>query len=386
MPAAPRVLIVIPAYNHAGSLRDVVLRALAVHPDVLVVDDGSTDDVCAALSGLPVRVAAHPVNRGKGAAILTAAQEAKKFGYSHIVTLDADGQHDPEDFGKFLSLIEEDPTAVIVGARDFNTPNVPASSRFGRRFSNFWLRVQTGQVVDDVQSGFRAYPATLLLALPLRETRYSFEVEVLVKAAWAGASLREVPISVHYPPKSRRVSHFKAFSDNVRIGLLNTRLTARAMMPWPQKKMSLDDAGRIRVTRPLKSLRILLAKRETPLTLGLSAGFGSFVGALPLPGLSCIIILLFSGFTRVNKYAALASNQLCIPPFVQSVCVLTGYFLRHGHFLREYSVNTLGYQAGQRLLEWILGSLVVAPLLAVAVGFVVYLTAVPVGRSLKETP
>jgi len=348
----------------------------------MVVDDGSTDDGLAVLAGLPILAVRHPVNKGKGAAILTGAREAVKRGFSHIVTMDADGQHDPEDFQKFLSVIEEDPSAIVVGARDFNTPNVPGSSRFGRRFSNFWLRVQTGQVLDDVQSGFRAYPLGLLLALPLRETRYSFEVEVLVKAAWAGVALREVVVGVHYPPKSERISHFNALLDNVRISLLNTRLTARAMLPWPQKKMRVDDAGRISVTRPLKSLRILLARRETPLNLGLSAGFGCFVGALPLPGLSCMIILLCSGFTRLNKYAALASNQLCIPPFVQAASVLMGHYLRHGRWLTEFSVETLGRQAGQRLLDWVLGSLVVAPALALTVGVIVYLMAVPVRRRL----
>ena len=385
MNAPPRVLIVIPVYNHAATLRGVVERVLALHPDVLVVDDGSTDNALAALAGLPALAAAHGVNRGKGAAIMTGAFFAAKRGFSHIITMDADGQHDPEDFQRFLPLIDEDSTAIIVGARDFNTPNVPNSSRFGRRFSNFWLRVQTGQALDDVQSGYRAYPVRALLALQPRERRYSFEVEVLVRAAWAGFTLREVPVRVHYPPRSERVSHFNALADNARISLLNTRLTARAMMPLPQKKMRLDGEGRVSVTRPLKSLRILLAKRETPPTLALSAGFGCLVGALPLPGLSCMIILLCSGFTRLNKHAALASNQLCIPPFVQAVSVLVGHYLRHGRWLTEFSVETLGREAGQRLWEWVLGSLVMAPALALTVGTLTYLMAVPVRRTLKGT-
>jgi len=381
---APRVLIVIPVYNHGDTLRAVCERALAVHPHVLVVDDGSTDGGADTLQGLPLEVIRHPANKGKGAAVMTAARRAAELGYTHMVTMDADGQHDPEDFRAFAPMIEAEPTALVVGARDFDTPNVPGSSRFGRRFSNFWLRVQTGQVLDDVQSGFRAYPVNALTALKLGETRYSFEVEVLVKAAWAGFPLREVPISVHYPPPEERISHFDAFRDNVRISLLNTRLTARAMMPLPHRGLDVDDQGKVSVLRPMRSLRELLSRRETPGNLAVSAGFGCLVGALPLPGLSCMIILLASGFMRLNKYAALASNQLCIPPFVQAACVLTGYYIRHGRWLTEFSVQTLGYQAGQRLLEWVLGSLVVAPLLALAVGAVTYLMALPVRRALEE--
>ncbi|MHC1711359.1 MAG: DUF2062 domain-containing protein [Solidesulfovibrio sp.] len=381
-----RICILIPVYNHGATLRRMVERALAVCSQVLVVDDGSTDTGPAALSGLPVEVLTHRKNLGKGAAVMTGARRAVKLGFTHMVTLDADGQHDPEDFRKFLPLIFEAPEAIIVGARDFNVPNVPGSSRFGRRFSNFWLRVQTGQTLDDVQSGYRSYPLSVLMALELGETRYSFEVEVLVKAAWAGFPLREVPISVYYPPREDRVSHFDAFMDNVRISLLNTRLTARAMMPVPQRKMRLDKAGCVSAVHPLRSLRLLLAQRETPLNLALSAGFGCLVGALPLPGLSCMIILLASGYLRLNKYAALASNQLCIPPFVQAACVLTGYYLRQGRWLTEFSVNTLGHQAGQRLWEWVLGSLLVAPAMALAVAGGVYLMALPLRHAVKETP
>src|SRR5512147_1572976 len=95
-PATDKIkpLIVVPVYNHSGTLRDVVNRAIAVCSDVLVVDDGSTDGSAEAVKGLPVRLVRHETNRGKGAAILTAVGEARKLGMSHIITIDADGQHD----------------------------------------------------------------------------------------------------------------------------------------------------------------------------------------------------------------------------------------------------------------------------------------------------
>lgn len=379
----PRVLVAVPVYNHASTLRAVVLGLLERHPHVLVVDDGSDDLEPEVLAGLPVRMVRHGRNRGKGAAIRTAALEARRQGMSHIVTIDADGQHDPADLPLFLEAVAADPLAVIVGARDFNTENVPGSSRFGRAFSNFWLRVQTGVILSDVQSGYRAYPLIVLENLRCTENRYSFEVEVLVRAAWAGFRLREVNIRVHYPPKGERVSHFRAFMDNARISLLNTRLTIRAVMPVPHRKFGEDEAGRVSPIHPLKSLQILLRDDATPAGLGLSAALGIFLGTLPLIGIHSIAILLAAGWLRWNKIAALAASQLCMPPLVPALCIEAGHYLRHGVFLTEISLRTLGYEAPQRLWEWILGSMLLAPLLAALTGAAVWVLARIVAAGLK---
>lgn len=379
----PRVLVAVPVYNHAPTLRAVVLGLLERHPHVLVVDDGSDDLEPEVLAGLPVRMVRHGRNRGKGAAIRTAALEARRQDMSHIVIIDADGQHDPADLPLFLEAVAADPLAVIVGARDFNTENVPGSSRFGRAFSNFWLRVQTGVILSDVQSGYRAYPLNVLENLRCTENRYSFEVEVLVRAAWAGFRLREVNIRVHYPPKGERVSHFRAFMDNVRISLLNTRLTIRAIMPVPHRKFGEDEAGRVSPIHPLKSLRILLQDDATPAGLGLSAALGIFLGTLPLIGIHSIAILLAAGWLRWNKIAALAASQLCMPPLVPALCIEAGHYLRHGVFLTEISLRTLGYEAPQRLWEWILGSMLLAPLLAALIGAAVWVLARIVAAGLK---
>lgn len=380
MSIACRPLVVIPVFNHGATLRQVVIRALEVHPHVLVVDDGSTDGGADTLAGLPCEVLRHERNRGKGAAILSAAKAADERGMTHIITLDADGQHDPADIGKFLPLIAAEPGAVVIGARDFDVPNVPGSSRFGRQFSRFWLRVQTGFDVSDVQSGFRAYPVQLLRQLALREAGYAFEVEVLARAAWAGFPLRDVEISVYYPEPDKRVSHFDKFRDNVRISLLNTRLTARSMLPLPHRKYAVDDAGKVSVLHPLRSLRLLLADNATPRELALSGALGMALGTSPLIGLHSISILFLAGYLRLNRICALAVSQLCMPPLVPAMCIEAGYFIRHGRFLTEISMETLGHQALQRLGDYVLGSLVLAPLLALPVAGVLYVLACLVRR------
>jgi glycosyltransferase involved in cell wall biosynthesis len=232
-----RAVIVIPVYNHAATLRGVVTEALRVHDAVMVVDDGSTDDVAGALQGVEVPLLRHPRNLGKGAAILTAAREARRLFMTHMVTIDADGQHNPQDINRFLPWIRSHPDAVVVGRRDFDHADVPRANRFGREVSNFWLRLQTGRALGDAQSGFRVYPLWVLEGLKLHERRYTFEIEVLVKAAWAGIELIETDIPVYYPPGEERVSHFHLFRDNLRLTRLNARLTLRAMLPWPHRQL-----------------------------------------------------------------------------------------------------------------------------------------------------
>ena len=397
-----RVLIIIPVYNHSATLAEVVSGALSIHPHVLVVDDGSTDMPQAdlvfwregleraipreghPLFGLPVTCLRHSRNRGKGVAILTGAGEAARLGMTHIITIDADGQHDPADLPLFLAEAARDPNVLAVGLRNFATDNVPRSSRFGRAFSNFWYKVHTGRETGDVQSGFRLYPLRLLELVHCTESRYGFETEILVRSSWAGFEVTNVPIRVHYPPRTERVSHFHPLLDNVRISLLNTRLTIRAIMPLPQKKYARDAMGRITPLSPLRSLRLLLSDNATPGNLACAAAVGIFLATLPLVGLHSILILLATGALRLNKVTGLAVSQLCMPPLVPALCIEAGHYMRTGRWLTEISLQTLGYEALDRVWEWLLGSLVLAPALALLMALLVYILARGVGKGLRE--
>jgi uncharacterized protein (DUF2062 family) len=308
---------------------------------------------------------------------MTAARQARRQGMTHILTIDADGQHDPADIPLFFRRLCEEPLTVVVGKRNFATANVPASSRFGRKFSNFWLRLQTGQSLGDTQSGFRAYPLAVLEGLQLNEIHYSFEVEVLVKAAWAGVPLADVDISVYYPPAGERISHFRGFMDNLRLTLLNTKLTLRSVAPWPHRRIVVAPGGQAKVSvlHPWRSLRLLLTENTSPAQLAAACALGVFLGAVPLIALHTIAILFASGFFRLNKVAAVSASQLCIPPLVPALCIEVGYYLRNGSFLTEISLETLGYQGLERLYEWFLGSLILGPLLAAVVGGGIYAMA-----------
>ncbi len=379
------VLVMIPLYNHGGTVRQVAEGVLAQGFDLLVVDDGSDDGGAKNLAGLPLILVRHECNRGKGAAILTGLARAEAMGKTHLLTIDADGQHDPNDIASILKVQEQDPQAIVVGKRDFQPIFVPWGSRFGRQFSNFWLRVQTGCRLGDVQSGFRSYPVAVLRQLRLRQSGYAFEVEVLVKAAWGGVPLRDAPISVYYPPGHQRISHFDLWRDNLRLTLLNSHLTMRSFLPWPHRKLvGGNSTDRVSIFNPLRSLRVLLAEHSTPIQLGMAAAVGVFLGTLPLIACHTIAILAVCSFLRLNKVAAVATSQLCMPPLVPALCVETGYLLRHGEFLTEISLQTLGYQALERLWEWLLGSLILAPILALVIGGLVYLMAIGLRWNAEE--
>ena len=362
-----KAALVIPLYNHGRSVREVVLKSLPYLPCVIVVDDGSSDCGADTLRDLPVQVERIP-HSGKGAAILCGARKAFSLGATHIVTLDADGQHCPCDIPLFLAGIERDPLAFYVGNRQFSGDFVPFSSRLGRAFSSFWMLVQTGVTVSDMQSGFRAYPLKPLLGLVCRERGYAFEVEVLVRAAWAGYTVRSLAIRVLYP--ENRISHFHPLRDNWAMTRLNTLLTIRAMLPIPWDRPG--DALSLR--HPYAALKVLRTK-ATPLRLAASVSTSLCISTLPFFGLQTIFLLLAIGRLRIHRVAALLVVPLTWPPFVPGFAVLLGYRIRKGEWLTTFSVTTLGLEAYDRLIDWFVGSLCLAPLLAALAFALVWLVA-----------
>ncbi len=229
----------VPCLDGEASVGPVV-RALAAQLPVIVVDDGSRDATSHVAEAAGARqVVRHPRNLGKGAALLSGLRAAREAGFSHVISVDADGQHHADDLPALLAASSETPDAIVVGARDFEVPNVPGSSRFGRAFSNFWVRLETGRRLDDTQSGYRVYPVAHTLALGLAPSRFEWEVEVLVRAAWAGLPLREVPVGVFYPPPSERISHYRSYVDSARISWLHTRLVTRWLLRpiWPTQRL-----------------------------------------------------------------------------------------------------------------------------------------------------
>jgi len=368
----------VPVFNNHATVKDVVTACRSILQNVVVIDDGSEDaDLASLLSGLDVVLLKHGKNLGKGEAILTASRYIEGRGGTFMITVDADGQHDPRDMEHFFPLIQESDARLIIGCRDFNTDNVPASSRFGRKFANFWLKAETGCTIDDCQSGFRAYPVRYLNQLRFKGSRYDFEAEVLAKAAWAGLELLMVPISVHYPKPEERVSSFKPFLDNLRLTRIHSMLVGRRLLPLPHKRL-VEGKKRVDLSllrHPGKALRMLLRENATPEGLALSAAVGVFLAVLPILFAHSLVILYVALRLNLNKVVALNVQHIAMPPFVPALCIEVGYYMRHGQWLTNLSFATVFAQLSSRLYEWLLGSLVIAPLLAVLIGAIMYISA-----------
>lgn len=218
-------VVVIPAFNEAATIRDVVERTLRHADRVIVVDDGSTDGTSQAVEGLPVTLLVNSTNQGKAASLWRGAMHAIASGSSTVFTLDGDGQHDPADLQRLIGVAALYPDAILIGSRLHARDRIPASRYRANRFANFWVSWAAGTPLVDTQSGFRAYPASVFKRLEVRHDRWSsfvFESEVLIEAAWAGIAIIFVPISVRYANPAR-ASHFRPFADIGKIALMLTR-------------------------------------------------------------------------------------------------------------------------------------------------------------------
>ena len=223
-------VVIIPTYNNAGTLKDVLSRTLAQGLPIVVVDDGCTDGTREILSGFKdVTVIAHPKNQGKGAALKTAFRWALEKGYAYAVTIDSDGQHYPEDIPDLLKAKGE--RTIVVGSR--TTRGANAGGSFANRFSNFWFTAYTGIRLTDTQTGFRLYPLRDLPSLKVVGNRYEAELSLLLFSAWKGLSLVPVQVRVNYPKD--RVTHFRPFQDFMRITLVNIiGLPLAVFYGWPR--------------------------------------------------------------------------------------------------------------------------------------------------------
>jgi len=219
--------IIIPVYNHGAQIAGVLQHALTLGLPVFVVDDGSTDDTSKVLESFSeVTIVRHSVNQGKGAALLSGFAAAIGEKCDYAITIDGDGQHHPLDGKNLLQSVKEDERCIVIGKRlgMEDSVNVPWTSKFGRKFSNFWVWVSGGPMVEDSQSGFRLYPLPEVVHLNVKSRRYQYEVEVLAKAKQAGIQTKEAPVSVVYQAKGVRVSHFRPWLDFGRNSLCFTRL------------------------------------------------------------------------------------------------------------------------------------------------------------------
>ncbi len=317
-----------------------------------------------------------------GTHLRTAATRARALEATHLMVLRQWPPTIMPDIQKMVAACQAHPDALVIGWRP---PALRTGWRrrwIGRRWPRFWLKMQTGRHLRDPLCALRIYPLAVIENLRLYQRGAMLGAEILVKSAWADVPFHEVAVdtdlSVHHGEPS-------SLGEPVWRFLLNVHYALRSVLPVPHRKLvpDADQAGsKVSVWRPMRSLRTLLRENTSPTQLALAAAVGVFLGTLPLIACHTLVIILTANYFSLNKVAALASSQLCMPPVVPALCIEAGYFMRHGRFLTEISLETLGYQALERLYEWLLGSLVLAPLLALLIGGMTLMMARLAARSM----
>ena len=394
--------VLVPTYNNARTLVEVV-RDAAAHAPVIVVDDGCTDETAELLAAelrealkkgrealSELTVLTHEENRGKGQALVTGFLHARQAGFTHAITIDSDGQHLAEDIPRFLQASEEKPDALILGNRDLEAAGAGFGSRFGRTFSNFWVFVETGHRLPDSQTGFRSYPLETICSLHLDTKGYDFEFEILVKASWSGVPLASAPVQVRYFAGDERVSHFRPFADFWRISKLNTRLCfLRVCFPLPylglRSRRRFHELG---FRERLKQSFVELFVREpgSPRRIAGSVGLGLFMGIVPFWGLQIALTIMLSHVFNASKtIAVVAANisfPLMIPPILYASLVLGRMALGNGERVADWSTLEL---TPSDFWAWVLGSFILATIVAVAGALITYLITTNY-KNLKKPP
>lgn len=310
--------VIIPTYNNQKTLDKIIRDTLAYTNKIIVVNDGATDGTGELLKSYEnkITIIHQSQNYGKGIALRTAFKKALKLGYHYAISIDSDGQHFPEDLVLFLDKIEQAPGSLIIGTRNMNSENVPGKSSFGNKFSNFWFWVETGIKVPDTQSGFRLYPINRMKKLYFFTTRFEFEIEVIVKAAWRGIPVIPIPIKIYYAKGDERVTHFRPGKDFVRISLLNCYLVTLAFL-W---------------FRPMRFFRGLTPnnmkdfvnkhffnEHESITKKSLSVTVGVFFGIVPIWGYQLVSAIAAAYFLKLNKAIVILAANISIPIILPAI-------------------------------------------------------------------
>jgi glycosyltransferase involved in cell wall biosynthesis len=315
-----KVCVIVPTYNNELTLESVLNNVYSYTDQIIVVNDGSTDTTGSILSKFPLlEIVTYRVNKGKGYALRQGFKRAIEMGYHHAISIDSDGQHYADDLPSFLQALQDDSEAIIIGERNMNQASVPGKSSFGKNFSNFWFEFETGIKLNDTQSGYRLYPIKRLDGLQFLTQKFEFEIEVLVRSAWSGIPIKEVPVKVFYAEKGKRVSHFRPVRDFTRISILNTILVTITLLYIKPR----DFVRGIKKNFWSNLIAKLFNPAETDSVKAISVGFGVFMGIFPIWGFQLVVAIALAFLFRLNKALVIIAANISIPPMIPLILFLS---------------------------------------------------------------
>ena len=358
-----RACVIIPTYNNAATLANVINDVANYTDDIIVVNDGSSDGTKNIIESFSdVQCLSYGKNVGKGWALRKGFNYAVGRGYEFAITIDSDGQHYAKDIVKFIDELEKHKHTIIIGERDLNQATVPGKSSFGNKFSNFWFKVETGITLEDTQSGFRLYPLLPLNNIRFRTRKFEFEIEVLVRAAWKGLNIKSIPVSVYYPPPNERISHFRPFKDTVRISILNTLLVLMTFLYIRPRNffrlVSDKEKGREYVSK------YLLQTNQPDHIKAISVGFGMFMGIVPIWGFQLIVAISLAILFRLNKAFVILAAHISFAPLIPFIIYLSykagAYWMGENAVHVKYSWRITLSVIKRNAEQYILGSFTLA--------------------------
>ncbi len=310
-----KVCVLVPTYNNSATLAGLLMDINFFTRNILVVNDGSTDETKEILNGFrEIETISYLPNRGKGYALRRGFSKSAELGYEYVISIDSDGQHFAKDLPQFLTALRESPGSLIIGARNMDQSAIPSKSSFGNRFSNFWFEVETGIRLPDTQSGYRLYPIFRFREMHFFTPKYEFEIEVIVRAAWKDIPVIAVPVSVYYPPVGKRVTHFRPFMDFTRISILNTVLVLISFLFIKPRNLIRKFFYQKKWKESF--IQELLHPHQSDTRKSVSAAFGIFMGIFPIWGFQLIAAILLAVVLRLNKVLVILFANISIPPAI----------------------------------------------------------------------
>jgi uncharacterized protein (DUF2062 family) len=345
-----RIRLCIPTYNNPLTLEQVVVDCLReTDLPVLVVDDGSDlpvenlfrqKEILLSMHVGRLQILRFVKNRGKGAAIQAAIADSLKRGFTHLLTMDADGQHLAREVKTLVSVSKEEPLDLILANRTLVGMNVPLNIPARRRVSHFLVRHEAETRIRDSGSGFRIYPLVHVQNMRFWSKRFDFEIEVLIRLLWKSVTIREVDAEVCHTEPKIEVSRFHRFTHNVRVSILNSVLATLA----------------------------LLKTHRTPGEVGAAVGAGVFIGCTPFFGFHTFLAIVLSFFFRLNFVYVWLGTQISNP-------FLAGFLTVASVGVGKYMIKSSSQTLGGFSLDWLIGSVLVGGVLGIVSGFASYFVA-----------
>ncbi|QSB27278.1 DUF2062 domain-containing protein [Flavobacterium sp. CLA17] len=364
--------VIVPTYNNHKTLKKVLDSILDFTPNVIIVNDGSTDETSEILKQYTQLTQIHHTkNSGKGMALRNGFKKAIEMNFEYAITIDSDGQHFASDISNFIVEIQNQPNSLLIGSRNMTQENVPKKSSFGNKFSNFWFWFETGIKLEDTQSGFRLYPLQLI-PKKYYTNKFEFEIEVIVRSAWKGIVVKNIPIQILYDP-AERVSHFRPFKDFTRISILNTVLVINTLLYIKPR-----DFFRRAKKKGFKKffLEDILESSDSDFKKAAAIALGIFIGMSPFWGFQTILLLFFATLFKLNKVIAYLSSNVSFPPFIPFIIYgslkMGSYFVSSETPLVLDSSLTLD-DIQKNATQYIVGSLILATVSALITGLLSYL-------------